>query len=61
MKSRNFEILRSAWPELASLGGFAEASRVHLRTGPRLPRLELLSLGPFVSQPPHFANLVRFS
>jgi type I restriction enzyme R subunit len=25
MKSRNFEILRSAWPELASLGGFAEA------------------------------------
>ena len=25
MKSRNFEILRGAWPELASLGGFAEA------------------------------------
>jgi type I restriction enzyme R subunit len=25
MKSQNFEILRSAWPELASLGGFAEA------------------------------------
>ena len=25
MKSRNFEILRSGWPELASLGGFAEA------------------------------------
>jgi len=25
MKSRNFEILRPFWPELASLGGFAEA------------------------------------
>ena len=25
MKSENFEILRSRWPELASLGGFAEA------------------------------------
>ncbi|MCA3296583.1 MAG: DEAD/DEAH box helicase family protein [Roseomonas sp.] len=25
MKSRNFEILRGGWPELASLGGFAEA------------------------------------
>jgi type I restriction enzyme R subunit len=25
MKSRNFEILRGDWPELASLGGFAEA------------------------------------
>jgi hypothetical protein len=25
MKSRNFEILRGAWPELAALGGFAEA------------------------------------
>ena len=25
MKSRNFEILRRSWPELASLGGFAEA------------------------------------
>ncbi|MEQ1550085.1 DEAD/DEAH box helicase family protein [Sphingorhabdus sp.] len=25
MKSRNFEILREIWPELASLGGFAEA------------------------------------
>ncbi len=25
MKSRNFEILRGVWPELASLGGFAEA------------------------------------
>jgi type I restriction enzyme R subunit len=25
MKSRNFEILRGTWPELASLGGFAEA------------------------------------
>lgn len=25
MKSRNFEILRTSWPELASLGGFAEA------------------------------------
>ena len=25
MKSRNFEILRESWPELASLGGFAEA------------------------------------
>lgn len=25
MNSRNFEILRPAWPELASLGGFAEA------------------------------------
>ena len=25
MKSRNFEILRENWPELASLGGFAEA------------------------------------
>lgn len=25
MKSRNFEILRQDWPELASLGGFAEA------------------------------------
>jgi type I restriction enzyme, R subunit len=25
MKSRNFEILRVGWPELASLGGFAEA------------------------------------
>lgn len=25
MKSRNFEILREGWPELAALGGFAEA------------------------------------
>lgn len=25
MNSRNFEILRNAWPELAALGGFAEA------------------------------------
>jgi len=25
MKSRNFEMLRGAWPELAELGGFAEA------------------------------------
>src|SRR3954468_18920034 len=25
MKSANFEILRSGWPELAELGGFAEA------------------------------------
>jgi type I restriction enzyme, R subunit len=25
MKSRNFEILRGTWPELAALGGFAEA------------------------------------
>jgi type I restriction enzyme R subunit len=25
MKSHNFEILRTSWPELASLGGFAEA------------------------------------
>jgi len=25
MKSRNFEILRTKWPELASIGGFAEA------------------------------------
>ncbi len=25
MKSRNFEILRASWPELADLGGFAEA------------------------------------
>jgi hypothetical protein len=25
MKSANFEILRSRWPELAELGGFAEA------------------------------------
>ena len=25
MNSRNFEILRQAWPELAALGGFAEA------------------------------------
>lgn len=25
MQSQNFEILRSAWPELASLAGFAEA------------------------------------
>jgi type I restriction enzyme R subunit len=25
MNSRNFEILRPAWPELATLGGFAEA------------------------------------
>jgi len=25
MKSENFEILRGRWPELASLGGFAEA------------------------------------
>jgi type I restriction enzyme, R subunit len=25
MKSRNFEILRRNWPELAALGGFAEA------------------------------------
>lgn len=24
MKSKNFEILRDRWPELASLGGFAE-------------------------------------
>jgi hypothetical protein len=25
MKSANFEILRDGWPELAELGGFAEA------------------------------------
>jgi type I restriction enzyme R subunit len=25
MKSRNFEILRGTWPELAALGGFAES------------------------------------
>ena len=25
MKSKNFEILRPVWPELAALGGFAEA------------------------------------
>ncbi|MEE8261950.1 MAG: hypothetical protein V3R83_05720 [Gammaproteobacteria bacterium] len=25
MKSENFELLREAWPELAELGGFAEA------------------------------------
>ena len=25
MKSANFEILRKGWPELAELGGFAEA------------------------------------
>jgi len=25
MKSENFEILRPRWPELAALGGFAEA------------------------------------
>jgi type I restriction enzyme, R subunit len=25
MKSTNFEILRQGWPELAELGGFAEA------------------------------------
>ena len=29
MKSRNFEILRESWPELASLGGFAEAYAHH--------------------------------
>ena len=31
MNSRNFEILRPAWPELAALGGFAEA---YARTDP---------------------------
>lgn len=25
MKSENFEIIREGWPELAALGGFAEA------------------------------------
>lgn len=29
MKSRNFEILRGIWPELAALGGFAEAYAHH--------------------------------
>lgn len=29
MKSNNFEMLRDRWPELASLGGFAEAYALH--------------------------------
>ena len=29
MKSNNFEMLRNRWPELASLGGFAEAYALH--------------------------------
>ena len=29
MKSANFELLRGRWPELASLGGFAEAYAHH--------------------------------
>jgi hypothetical protein len=44
--------------QIANNGG---ASRANLRTAvsPWVP--EILSLGPFVSKPPHFADLVRFS
>jgi hypothetical protein len=29
LKSNNFEMLRNRWPELAALGGFAEAYAIH--------------------------------
>ena len=31
MNSQNFEILRPAWPELATLGGFAERTLTPIR------------------------------
>jgi len=42
MKSRNFEILRGAWPELAALGGFAEAY-VHNDPASALVKLRLFA------------------
>lgn len=42
MKSRNFEILRGRWPELASLGGFAEAY-VHDDPASALVKLRLFA------------------
>jgi hypothetical protein len=36
-------------------------SRVNLRTALNPSGPEILSLAPFVSKPPHFADLVRFS
>jgi hypothetical protein len=36
-------------------------SRVNLRTALSPSGAEILSLAPFVSKPPHFADLVRFS
>ncbi|HTN60027.1 MAG TPA: DEAD/DEAH box helicase family protein [Devosia sp.] len=42
MKSLNFEILREAWPELASLGGFAEAY-VHDDPASALVKLRLFA------------------
>jgi acetyl-CoA C-acetyltransferase len=44
--------------EIANNGGH---SRGNLRTAVSPSGLEILSLGPFVSKPPHFADLVRFS
>ena len=42
MKSRNFEILSSSWPELAALGGFAEAY-VHDDPASALVKLRLFA------------------
>src|SRR6202166_3531622 len=42
MKSRNFEILRPIWPELAALGGFAE-SYAHADPASALVKLRLFA------------------
>ena len=42
MKSENFEILRDRWPELASLGGFAEAY-AHADSAGALMKLRLFA------------------
>lgn len=42
MNSRNFEILRAAWPELAALGGFAE-SYAHTDPASALVKLRLFA------------------
>jgi hypothetical protein len=44
--------------EIANNGG---PSRTNLRTALSVSESEILSLGPFVSKPPHYADLVRFS
>jgi type I restriction enzyme R subunit len=42
MKSENFEILRERWPELAELGGFAEAY-MHVDPSSALMKLRLFA------------------
>jgi type I restriction enzyme R subunit len=42
MKSTNFEILRSGWPELAELGGFAEGY-AHADSASALVKLRLFA------------------